>query len=73
MKFKQFEDGSCDIEFNDEEINYISKNKKLHLTNVFFKHFANYLFKTIVDWQQKFPEEVKKLKTTTEQEINSDI
>jgi hypothetical protein len=73
MKFKQFEDGSCDIEFNDEEINYISKNKKLHLTNVFFKHFANYLFKIIVDWQQKFPEEVKRLKTKTEQEINSDI
>ena len=73
MKFKQFEDGSCDIEFNDEEINCISKNKKLHLTNVFFKHFANYLFKTIVDWQQKFPEEVKRLKTKTEQEINSDI
>tara|TARA_R110000823_G_scaffold315087_1_gene445702 strand:+ start:3354 stop:3575 length:222 start_codon:yes stop_codon:yes gene_type:complete len=72
MKFKQFEDGSCDIEFNDQEIEYISKNKKLHLTSVFFKHFSNYLFKIIVDWQEKFPEKVKTLATEEEQEINSD-
>jgi hypothetical protein len=73
MKFKQFEDGSCDIEFNDEEIKYISKNKKLHLTNVFFKHFANYLFKIIVDWQEKFPKEIKTLTTEEEQEIKSEV
>jgi len=58
MIFKQYENGSCDIEFSEEEINILLKNKKLHLSDETLKHFGNHLVKMVMDWQLKFKEEI---------------
>ena len=63
MKFKQHENGSCDIEFSEEEINILIKNKKLHLSDEMLKHFGNNLVKMVMDWQLKFNEEVANKQT----------
>jgi predicted nuclease of restriction endonuclease-like RecB superfamily len=54
MNFKQYEDGSCDIEFSKEEIDIINKNHKLHLTDVMLRHFGNKLVEIVVNWNTKF-------------------
>ena len=54
MKFKQYDDGSCDIEFSWKERFILLKKGKLHLSDENLKHFGNYLVKMVVDWQLKF-------------------
>jgi hypothetical protein len=58
MKFKQYENGSCDIEFSWKERLLLFKNGKLHLSDEYLKHFGNNLVKIVMDWQIKFKEEV---------------
>jgi hypothetical protein len=58
MKFKQYENGSCDIEFSWKERLLLFKNGKLHLSDEHLKHFGNNLVKIVMDWQIKFKEEV---------------
>jgi hypothetical protein len=58
MKFKQYDNGSCDIEFSMEERIILFKKGKLHLTDENFKHFGNNLVKMVMDWQIKFKEDV---------------
>ena len=58
MKFKQYDNGSCDIEFSKEEIEILSKRGKLHLSDENLKHFGNSLIKIVMDWQEKFKEDV---------------
>jgi hypothetical protein len=58
MKFKQYENGSCDIEFSKEEIKILSEKGKLHLSDENLKHFGNSLIKIVMDWQEKFKEDV---------------
>jgi hypothetical protein len=69
MKFKQHENGSCDIEFSEEEINILIKNKKLHLSDEMLKHFGNNLVKIVMDWQLKFKEEIANKLTFVDAEI----
>jgi hypothetical protein len=69
MIFKQYENGSCDIEFSKEEINIINKNKKLHLSDENLKHFGNHLVKVVMDWQLKFNEDVANKQTFTDTKI----
>jgi hypothetical protein len=69
MKFKQYENGSCDIEFSKEEVKIISKKKSIHLSEESLKHFGNNLVKIVVDWQVKFREEVKNKITNEDTEI----
>lgn len=69
MKFKQHENGSCDIEFSEEEINILIKNKKLHLSDEMLKHFGNNLVKIVMDWQLKFKEETANKLTFVNTEI----
>lgn len=38
MIFKQYENGSCDIVFSEEEIKAISENKKIHLSDESLRH-----------------------------------
>ena len=54
MKFKQYENGSCDIEFSWKERITLFRKGKLHLSDENLKHFGNYLVKMVVDWQLKF-------------------
>jgi predicted nuclease of restriction endonuclease-like RecB superfamily len=54
MNFKQYEDGSCDIEFSEEEINIINKKNKLHLTDLMLRHFGNKLVEIVANWNIKF-------------------
>jgi hypothetical protein len=69
MRFKQYENGSCDIEFSKEEIKSISKKKSIHLSEEALRHFGNNLVKIVADWQLKFSKEIKNKKTTEDTEI----
>jgi hypothetical protein len=63
MKFKQYENGSCDIEFSFKERLLIFRKGKLHLSDEMLKHFGNSLVKIVVDWQTKFKEDVANKQT----------
>jgi len=54
MKFKQYENVSCDIEFSWKERLTLFRRGKLHLSDENFKHFGNHLVKMVMDWQLKF-------------------
>jgi hypothetical protein len=69
MKFKQFNDGGCDIIFEKHEIDIINKKEKIYLDPVAFKHFGNVLVKIVMDWQSNFSDEFKNLKTSSSSEI----
>jgi hypothetical protein len=58
MIFKQYENGSCDIEFSFKEKLLILRKGKLHLSDETLKHFGNNLVKVVMDWQLKFNEDV---------------
>jgi hypothetical protein len=63
MIFKQYEDGSCDIEFSKEELNILSKKEKLHLSAENLRHFGNNLIRIVSDWNIKFNEKLKNKET----------
>ena len=71
MKFKQYENGSCDIEFSFKERLLILRKGKLHLSDENLKHFGNNLVKIVMDWQIKFNEEVAKKQTFSYTKIES--
>jgi len=72
MKFKQYENGSCDIEFSWKERLLPLRKGKLHLSDENLKHFGNNLVKMVVDWQIKFKEDVANKTTFTDTEIKSE-
>ena len=72
MIFKQYENGSCDIEFSKEEIEIISKKGKIHLTDENLKHFGNNLIKIVSDWHFKFNDELKNKMTYKNSEIKGE-
>ena len=59
MKFKQYENGSCDIEFSLKERWVILKKGKLHLSDEALRHFGNVLVQMVAEWNLKFNEELK--------------
>ena len=63
MKFKQHENGSCDIEFSLKERWIILKKGKIHLSDETLKHFGNNLVKMVMDWQLKFRDEIANKQT----------
>tara|TARA_R100001015_G_C4622442_1_gene179883 strand:+ start:1728 stop:1955 length:228 start_codon:yes stop_codon:yes gene_type:complete len=69
MIFKQYEDGSCDIVFSEEEIKAISENKKIHLSDESLRHFGNNLVKVVSDWNVKFNDKIRNLQSTENEEI----
>jgi hypothetical protein len=69
MKFKQYENGSCDIEFSVKERWLILKKGKIHLSDEALKHFGNHLVKMVMDWQLKFKEDISSIKTFKDTEI----
>jgi len=72
MKFKQYENGSCDIEFSIRERWIILKKGKIHLSDENLKHFGNNLVKMVMDWQLKFNEDVQNKLTFNETKINGE-
>ena len=58
MKFKQFENGSCDIEFSWKERIILLRKGRLHLSDEAFKHFGNHLMKMVWDAQLKFNDKI---------------
>jgi aromatic ring-opening dioxygenase LigB subunit len=71
MKFKQYENGSCDIEFSWKERIILLKKGKLHLSDENLRHFGNNLVKIVADWQLKFNNETANKQTFTNTKIES--
>jgi len=69
MNFNQYENGSCDIIFSENEIKILTKNGKLHLSDIDLRHLGNVLIRIVADWNTKFNEDVKKLNTFSDTEI----
>ena len=63
MKFKQYDNGSCDIEFSWRERFLLFKKGKIHLSDEYLRHFGNNLVKIVSDWNLKFNEEIAKKET----------
>jgi hypothetical protein len=59
MKFKQYENGSCDIEFSLKERWIILKKGKIHLSDEALRHFGNRLVHMVSDWNLKFNNELQ--------------
>ena len=59
MNFKQYENGSCDIEFSLKERWIILKKGKIHLSDEALRHFGNRLVQIVSDWNLKFNKEVE--------------
>jgi hypothetical protein len=72
MKFKQYENGSCDIEFSLKERWIIVKKGKIHLSDEMLRHFGNNLVKIIIDWQLKFKEDTANKQTFSDTKINGE-
>jgi hypothetical protein len=47
MKFKQYKNGSCDIEFSLKERFLILKKGKIHLSDEALRHFGNKLVQMV--------------------------
>jgi hypothetical protein len=63
MIFKQYDNGSCDIEFSWKERIMILKKGKIHLSDENLKHFGNNLIKVVMEWQLKFNEKTQNIQT----------
>ncbi len=59
MKFKQYENGSCDIEISVKERWLILKKGKIHLSDEALRHFGNKLVQMVSEWNLKFKEETQ--------------
>jgi hypothetical protein len=69
MNFKQYKNGSCDIEFSLKERWIILKKGKIHLSDENLKHFGNNLVKLVADWHLNFHEETKNIITHEDTKI----
>ena len=72
MKFKQYEDGSCDIEFSWKERLTLFRKGKLHLSDENLRHFGNKLVQIVSDWNLKFNKEVSRKITYEDTEIKGE-
>jgi hypothetical protein len=72
MKFKQYENGSCDIEFSWKERFILFKNGKLHLSDEYLRHFGNNLVKIVSDWNMKFNTELQQKVTQIDTKIEGE-
>ena len=63
MKFIQYEDGSCDIKFTDEEVSVIKEKQKLHMNSTSLRHFGNNLMRVVVELNNLLPEKDRFMET----------
>jgi len=59
MIFNQYEDGSCDIIFSEEEKKIITNKGKITLTADSLKHFGDNLMKIVMDFNTKFNKDLQ--------------
>ena len=59
MNFKQKKDGSCTLNFSEEEIKIIQNKKSIHFTAEALRHFGNVLMSMIIQFNENFDEETK--------------
>jgi hypothetical protein len=71
MKFKQYQNGSCDIEFSVKERWIVLKKGKIHLSDEALRHFGNKLVEMVVMWNSKFNEDIKNKMTPSDTEIKT--
>jgi hypothetical protein len=69
MKFKQHENGSCDIEFSLKERWIILKKGKIHLSDEALRHFGNKLVQMVSEWNLKFNKELQNKMTFDDTKI----
>lgn len=69
MRFKQYRDGSCDIEFSWKERFILFRKGKLHLSDEGLRHFGNTLIKIVAEWNIEFNEDVKNKITNVETKV----
>jgi len=69
MKFKQYKNGSCDIEFSWKERLTLLRKGKLHLSDEALRHFGNRLVQMVADWNLNFNEELKNKNTYNSDKI----
>lgn len=67
MNFKQKKDGSCTLNFSEEEIKIIQRTKKIYFTDESLRHFGNALVRIVAEFNQNFNEETKNIETSTEE------
>lgn len=71
MKFKQYEDGSCDIEFSFKERLILFRKGKLHLSDNNLKHFSNHLMHILMEFQTRLKKDVATQQTFVDTEIKT--
>ena len=71
MKFKQYENGSCDIEFSWKERFNLFRKGKLHLSQEGLRHFGNHLVKIVSEWNMNFNEDIKNKTTENNTKIET--
>ena len=69
MKFKQYENGSCDIEFSWKERFILFTKGKLHFSDENLRHFGNNLVRMVSDWNLKFKEDIANKQTFEDTKI----
>lgn len=72
MKFKQYKNGSCDIQFSWKEKWIILTKGKIHLSDTNLRHFGNNLVKIVADWNVNFNDKIKNLETFPDQKIDGE-
>ncbi len=72
MDFRQNpKDGSCDLNFSDEEIKIIIKHKKIHFDAMSLRHFGNCLIRMVAEWNMNFNDDIKNLSTNEKDVIKT--
>jgi len=71
MEIRQYEDGSAEIVFNDQEKEIVNKKGSLKITPEGLRHFGNLLVKIVADFQINFKEDVRNMQTTEGQDIET--
>jgi len=73
MYFKQKEDGSCVLHFEDKEINIIKEKKQIYFTAESLRHFGNALMKMVIEFNEHFPDEVKGLSSNDDTSVIGEL
>ena len=69
MIFKQYKDGSCDIEFSKQERKIIQEKGKVTLSAISLRHFGNNLLKIVADFNKNFNKEISLTGTNKDSKI----
>ena len=63
MEIRQYEDGSADIIFNDQEKKIVNERGYMKLSPEGLRHFGNHLVKIVADFQINFKQDVRNMET----------